>query len=333
MSTTSRYAEAHKNPQGPGDARPTALQIIQDEGLEGKWTDRTIFITGVSSGLGVETAKALFSTGATIYVTARNLEKARTALGSEFCDSPRFHLLELGLSSLASVRACAAEFLQKSKTLNIFIANAGVMFPPEGRTEDGFEIQFGTNHLSHFLLFNLLKPALLAAATPENNSRAIFLSSLGHRPGEVNFDNYNFEGEYEPFATYAQSKTANLWTANEIDRKYSSQGLRAFSIQPGWIGTGIIQYMPDEVKAGIMSDTSLHPQFKSPEQGAATQVWGAVSKSLDGLGGKYLENVQIGREWVPSEGERAIGYAPHAFSPEKEGRLWELSLKLVGLEE
>lgn len=329
---TSRYAETHRNPQGPGDSRPTASQIVQDEDLIGKWTDKVVFITGISAGLGVETAKALFPTGATFYLTARGLEKARKALG-ELSDSPRVHLLHLDLDSLGSVRACAAEFLSKSKTLNVFVANAGVMATPEGRTADGFETQFGTNHLGHFLLFNLLNPALLAAATPENNSRAIFISSLAHRHSEVNFDNYNFEGAYDPAVAYGQSKTANLWTANEIDRRYSSQNLRAFSVQPGWIPTDITKYMPQDVKTALASIPALATQFKSPEQGAATATWAATSKSLEGMGGKYLEDLQIGRKCDQSEGQFAVGYAPHAYSPDKEKKLWGLSLELVGLKD
>lgn len=329
---TTRYAEVHKSPQGVGDARPTASQIVKDEDLVGKWANKVVFITGVSSGLGVETAKALFSTGATLYLTARNLQKARDALG-ELSDSPRVHLLDLDLESLDSVRACAAKFLSESQILNVFIANAGVMATPEGRTKDGFETQFGTNHLSHFLLFNLLKPALLAAATPENNSRAVFLSSLTHRQSEVQFDNYNFEGAYDPFAAYGQSKTAGLWTANEIDRKYSSQGLRAFSVQPGWIATDLIKYLPEEAKAAMASSPAMVSQFKSPEQGAATSVWAATFKSPEALGGKYLEDLQIAGEWDSNAHHYAVGYAPYAYSPEKEGKLWELSLKLVGLKD
>jgi NAD(P)-dependent dehydrogenase (short-subunit alcohol dehydrogenase family) len=206
------------------------------------------------------------------------------------------------------------------------------MAPPEGRTEDGFETQFGTNHLGHFLLFELICPALLKAASPESNSRVIFLSSLAHRYSEVVFENYNFEGTYDPWAAYGQSKTANLWTANEIDRRYKQQGLRAFSVQPGGIATGLSQYMSEEEKAGLTNDPVLGPQFKSPEQGAATSVWGAVSESLEGQGGKYLEDVQIAKAYDASGGQWAPGYVEHAYSPEKERRLWELSLKLVGLE-
>ncbi|KAL2816607.1 short-chain dehydrogenase [Aspergillus cavernicola] len=313
----------------PGDARPTALQVIQDEGLEGKLADKLIFITGVSSGIGIETAKALSVTGATIYLAARNLDKAREHLGE---NSPHVHLFELDLASLTSVRACAEKVLSQTKKINIFIANAGIMAYPEGQTADGFETQFGTNHLGHFLLFQLVRPALLAAATPESNSRAVILASIAHRGSEVVFDNYNLKGEYKRWRAYSQSKTANLWTANEFDRRYSGQGLRAFSVQPGGIKTGLLQYMSEEEQNGLTSAPGLAPQFKSPEQGAATSTWGAVSKSLDGMGGRYLEDVQIAKAYDAAEGQWAPGYAPHAYSPEKEKKLWELSLKLVGVE-
>ncbi|GIJ88208.1 hypothetical protein Asppvi_007126 [Aspergillus pseudoviridinutans] len=301
---TARYADVHKNPQGPGDARPTAIQIIRDEGLEGQLTGSSILITGVSSGIGVETAKALFTTGATLYLTARNL----------------------------NVRACAAELLTKTQTLNIFIANAGVMATPEGRTKDGFETQLGTIYLSHFLLFLLLRPALLAGATRQANSRVILLASIAHRFSEVAFDNLNLDGEYDSWRAYGQSKCALLWAANEIDRRYASQGLRAFSIQPGGVQTGLLQHISEEEQNSLAADPALVPQMKSPEQGAATSVWGAVSRSLEGMGGKYLEDVQIAKAYDPSEGQWAPGYASYAYNPEKERKLWEVSLKLVGVD-
>lgn len=151
---SSKYQSVHQSPEGPGDARPTAHQIIEDEQVQGKWSGKTVLVTGTSSGLGVETAKALLETGATLNLTARDLNKAKSALGS-ILDNPRVKLLELDLNSLASVRRCADAFLEDSHNLNIFIGNAGVMATPEGRTEDGHETQFGTNHLAHFLLIQL----------------------------------------------------------------------------------------------------------------------------------------------------------------------------------
>lgn len=140
----TRYAKIHKSPVGPGDSRPTAAQTVKNEELIGKWADKVFFITGVPSGLGVETAKALFPTGAVLYLTARDLENARNALG-ELCESPRVHLLELDLDSLDSVRACAEKFLSKSQALNVFIAHAGaIVNSRRPHTKDGFETQFGS---------------------------------------------------------------------------------------------------------------------------------------------------------------------------------------------
>ncbi|KAG4429315.1 hypothetical protein IFR05_015199 [Cadophora sp. M221] len=329
---TSKYVAIHASPNGPGDARPTAQQIIQDENLQGKLDGKVIFITGCSSGLGIETAKALYTTGATLYLTARDLTKTKTALGS-LIDSPRVHLLELDLDSLESVRNCAKELLAQTQTLNIFIANAGVMATPEGRTKDGFETQLGTNHLAHFLLFNLIKPALLASTTPDFNSRAVILSSVAHRFAEVNWDNINLDGAYDPMIAYGQSKTCNLWTANEIERRYGSKGLHAWSIQPGGVVTGLMQHFSEEQKAGAASDPLLLKIFKNPEQGASTTVWATTAKALEGRGGRYLEDCQIIGEWTEENGQWGAGYAAHAYDAEKEARLWAKSLEMVGLKD
>ncbi|KAM0281234.1 hypothetical protein ACHAQH_003665 [Verticillium albo-atrum] len=297
----SRYAEAHAAPNGPGDARLVASQIVKDEGLEGKWEDKVILITGCSSGLGVETARTLAVTGATLYLTARDIEKERTALGP-LADSEKVHLLKLDLNSLASVREFATEFKFNTSKLNIFIANAGVMMTPEGRTADGFETQFGTNHVAHFLLFNLLKDTLLASMTPAFHSRVIILASMAHRFSEVLFDDLSFEGGYNPFTAYGQSKTANVWTANEIERRYGQKGLHAWSVQPGPTGTGLYQHMSEADIAASQSDPILAKTFKTVEQGSATSVWGATAAALEGQGGKYLEDCQISKPWDSEAG-------------------------------
>jgi NAD(P)-dependent dehydrogenase (short-subunit alcohol dehydrogenase family) len=325
-----RYVKAHESPKGPGDSRPTALQIIQDEGLEGRLSGKIAFITGSSAGIGVETARALYAAGATLYLTARNLEKAKKALG-EIVSSNRVHLLELELESLASVRACAATFLSVSRVLNILICNAGVMTPPEGRTKDGFETQFGTNHVAHFLLINLLMPALLAGANSERSSRVVILSSVAHRFGKVNFDNINFNGCYDPMSTYAQSKTANLWTANEIERRYGSQGVHAWSVQPGAVLTDLVRHMPEDQQSRLTTDPYLATIFKYPDQGAATSVWAATSAALEGKGGRYLEDCQIAERWEPSIGMWGPGYGEHAYDVENAKNLWEKSLEWAGL--
>ncbi|KAJ2977762.1 hypothetical protein NQ176_g4186 [Zarea fungicola] len=326
---SSKYAAAHQSPAGPGDARPTALQIIQDEGLEGKLTDKVALVTGCSSGIGVETARALFASGATVFLTARDLAKARTAL-SDIVSSERVHILDLDLNSLESVRACAKSFLSQSPKLNIFIANAGVMACAEGRTEDGFETQFGTNHLAHFLLFNLVKEALISSATPTSCSRAVFVTSVGHRIAEVQFDNLTLQGAYSEWAAYGQSKTATVWTANEIDRRYGAKGLHAFSVHPGGIMTDLQRHMSEEAMGMFKG---LESGFKSPQQGAATTIWAATAKELENEGGKYLEDCHIATAWDPASGELGDGFAPWAYDSVKEEKLWKVSLDLVGLKE
>ncbi|RMZ87577.1 hypothetical protein DV736_g5192, partial [Chaetothyriales sp. CBS 134916] len=322
----NKYAAVHQRPQGPGDARPTGLQIVQDEQLEGKWTDMAIWITGCSSGLGVETAKALAVTGARLYLTARDLAKAREALGS-LAESEKVELMELDLDSLDSVQECAESFLVAADAkLNVLICNAEVTGCVEGRTVDGFETQFGTNHLAHFLLINFLTETLLKSSTPKFVSRVIIVTAAAHRLGSVHFDNLNLENRaYTADVAYSQSKTANVWTANELERWYGTMGLlHAWSVQPGAMAT-------DLVAAAMTAHPQLAKMLKSAEQAAATTTWAATAAALEGKGGKYLEDCQIIGAWDESLGTWAPGYAAHTYSPEDEAKLWDVSLKLTGL--
>lgn len=328
----SKYAAAHANLSGPGDARPTALQIVQDEDQVGKLDGKVILITGCSSGIGVETARALYQTGATLYLSARNLDKVRQVL-PDLVQSSRVHLLHMDLNSLASVRACAEEFKSHSKTLNILIANAGVMASPEGKTADGFETQIGTNYLAHFLLFCLLKPTLLASVTPQFHSRVVLLSSLGHRFSSVNVNNLNLTGEYEPWKAYGQSKTAAIWFANETERLYGSKGLHGWSLHPGNIATELQRHMSDELKESWSKDEALTRSYKSVQQGAATTVWASIATELEGKGGMFLEDCSVAKPYVPSAGTFGPGYSPYAYDPEGEKALWKMSLELVGVSE
>lgn len=325
-----RYSAVHQSTKGPGDARPTALQIIKDENMENMLSGKVVLITGCSSGIGVPTARALYQTGATLYLTARDLGKARKALG-DISSNPRVHFLHLELDSLESVRACAAEFKSQSTRLDILIMNAGVMACPEGRTVDGFETQFGTNYLAHFLLFQLLKSLMLASAAPGSNSRVVVVSSRAHCYSSIHFDNIALQGEYAPWISYGQSKTAGIWMANEIDRRYGSKGLRSFSLHPGGIQTELLRHLSDETKASMAENAVLQNYLKNPEQGAATSVWAAVAKELEGQGGKYLDNCQIADAHNPKLGEYSPGYAPWAYDPEGEARLWRQSLEMLGL--
>ena len=328
----SRYAEAHKSPQGPGDARPTALDIVKDEGLEGKLADKVFLITGCSSGIGVDTARALSATGAKLFLGVRDIAKGESAL-ADILEPGRVELFKIDLNSLESVREAAQTFLQKNKTLNVIINNAGVMATPKGKTADGFETQFGTNHLAHFLLFQLLKSTLLASSTSNFNSRVVTLSSSGHRNSGLLTDGYNFEHtEYSPWVAYGQSKTANIYMANEIERRYGSQGLHGLSLHPGWILTGLQVHVSAEVRKSWSADGVANTHFKSTAQGAATTVYAAISKDWEGKGGRFLENCA---ESAPVQEPRTLvspGHARHAFDEEKEKKLWVDSLKMVGLE-
>ncbi|MCJ1310482.1 hypothetical protein MMC25_004146 [Agyrium rufum] len=323
------YASAHASPNGPTDTRPTALQIIKDNDLFGALKDKVMLVTGTSSGIGIETAKALAATGAKVYCTVRDLKKGEAAL-KDTLEPGCVELLQMDQNSLASVRQCAEEFLGKSKTLNVLVCNAGIMMNPEGRTADGFELQFGTNHLSHFLLFNLLKPALLAGSSPTFQSRVVNVSSSGHRGSKIHFDNLTLSGEYMPHIGYGQSKTANILMANEIENRYGAKGIHGFSLHPGGIWTGLQIHMDQEAVKGYKKDETVNKLMKSVEQGAATTVWAAVAKVWEGKGRVFLEDCQ---ESVPVEGEGPMvrGYESWAFDKEAEGRLWVESLKLVGL--
>jgi NAD(P)-dependent dehydrogenase (short-subunit alcohol dehydrogenase family) len=330
----SRYAEAHLNPSGPGDARPTALEILKDEGVEGKLGGKVIVITGTSSGIGIETARVLSLTGARLFLTAQDLNKAKTALDN-ILEPGRVELVGMDNTSLGSVRGAAKAILQKSNNqVNILINNAGIMALPKLEyTEDGFEKQFGVNHLAHFLLFELLKPALLASASAEFSSRVVNLSSSAHHVASINeSDDYNFEkSQYNDWVSYGQSKTANLYMTNEIERRYGSRGLHATSVHPGMIATALMQHMDPAVIETLKSDEKAYKMMKSPEQGAATTVGAAIGREWEKKGGRYLAECNTTTRGNDDHEITGAGFAGHAYDEEKEARLWKDSLKMAGL--
>ncbi|PYH94907.1 putative short-chain dehydrogenase/reductase [Aspergillus ellipticus CBS 707.79] len=331
----SPYAAAHLNPQGPGDSRPTALQIVKDNNMEGKLTGKVAVVTGASSGLGIETAHALAATGANLFLTARDLSRAQAALG-DFFQPETMTLTQMDQTSMESVRQAAKAILAKTDQISLLINNAGIMAVPDLQlTDAGYELQFATNHLSHFLFFNLLKPALLAASTPEFQSRVVVVSSSAHRARGINdSDNYQFQkGGYDARTAYMQSKAANVYMANEIERRYGSRGLHATSLHPGVIATGLGRYLTPEQIQGMMQNEALMKILKSPEQGAATTVWAAVGREWEGKGGKYLSDCAEAVQG-PNDGDDMPGtYASHTYKPEDEARLWKDSLDMVGLSE
>lgn len=271
----SRYAHLHDvdSLKGPGDARPTAMQIIKDEGLIDKLSDKTFVITGTSSGIGIPTAHAIAATGARVFCTVRDVAKGKDAL-KDIMSSGRVEIIQMDQGSLESVRKAGKEILEKSGgKINVLINNAGIMAVPDRQlSEDGFELQFATNHLAHFLLFQILKPALLSSSTPDFESRLVNLSSSGHRAGGIRIGDYNFDksdgeqGGYNPWAGYGQSKTANIYMANEVERRYGSKGLHGLSVMPGGIFSGLQKHVDEQTMKGF-KDPARSAYIKSPEQG------------------------------------------------------------------
>ncbi|KAF2797313.1 short-chain dehydrogenase/reductase-like protein [Melanomma pulvis-pyrius CBS 109.77] len=307
----SPYAPAHANPQGAGDARPTALQIIRDRSLQGKLVGKVMVITGATSGIGIETARALSATGATLLLTARDTKKAETALVG-ILEPGRVSVIEMDNASFASIRVAAATILAISNNrVNLLVNNAGVMGIEELKlTRDGHEMHFATNHLGHFLLFQLLKPALLASSTPDFHSRVVVVSSSAHRSWNLNeSDNYNFEkGGYHYSLAYANSKLANVYMASELDRRYGDAGLHATSLHPGAINTDLSRHLGSEFVAQIMSDDKILKIMKTPEQGAATTVLAAVGNEWEEKGGKYLEDCEEAKRG--EDDNEAFGVGP-----------------------
>ncbi|KAH7156586.1 putative short-chain dehydrogenase [Dactylonectria macrodidyma] len=329
------YAELFAKPQGPGDARPTALRIIRDNNLTNKWADKVVLITGGTSGLGTETARALVATGARVFITARDLEKAQGVVDNILKSSEgngKLEVIEMDMNSLESVKKAAQSFLSKSTTLNILVTNAGIMATPEGsKTADGFEQQFGVNHLAHFALTALLLPVLVNSSTPAFNSRVITLTSAAHRYSAINWDDVNMTKNYDPWVSYGQSKTAVIWMANYIDRVYGPRGVHAVSVHPGGSLTGLHQNVTPEMSAEWQKDTAMMASMVSPEQGAATSTWAATADVWEGRGGKYLSNCSVGG---PAQDITSIldpGYGPHVYDEEGENRLWALSCELTGV--
>jgi NAD(P)-dependent dehydrogenase (short-subunit alcohol dehydrogenase family) len=300
---------------------------------------KRILVTGVSAGIGVETARSLAAHGAQVVGAARDLKKAKVATEQVRKDAAAnggsFELVELDLANLKSVRACADRLLVKGEPFDVVIANAGVMATPFGHTADGFEMQFGTNHLGHFVLINRI------VSLVRDGGRLINLSSTGHRYANVNLDDPNFERTpYEAFVAYGRSKTANILFAVAFDKRHRDRGVRAAAVHPGGIQTelgryvdaGRMQTIVEQINQQLAAQGKGPFQWKTIPQGAATSVWAAVVAPADEIGGRYCANCQVG-EIVPddaaitaiSEGVRA--YALDANNAEA---LWKKSEEMVG---
>ncbi|KAL4866943.1 hypothetical protein BDV12DRAFT_187043 [Aspergillus spectabilis] len=317
------YTAVYADPQGPGDARPTALQIIQDEGLQGRLTGKVMVITGATAGIGLETARALSTTGAKLFLTVRDLDRARK--------------FQMDNASLASVEVAAATILASSQNkVNILICNAAILGGPERQiTTDGYEMHFVVNYLSHFFLFQLLKPALLTSASPTFASRVVMVTSSAYRACTLNpANNYHFEkGGYERHFAYAHSKLAVVYMANEIERRYGGKKLHATSLHPGTIITNLFHNSGPEVAAMVNSNEQIKRRVKSCEQGAATTVLVAVGKEWENKGGRYLEDCEEAGPGEDDSNILGLGYVQQTYDPQAEAQLWQDSLKMTGMED
>ncbi|UKZ83836.1 hypothetical protein TrVFT333_011649 [Trichoderma virens FT-333] len=288
MSLIAPYANEHRDTNGPGDARPTALKIVRDQSLDGKLGGKVILVTGGTSGIGFETARALHATGANIYFTGRDAKKGKEAEEELRSDGKagKLEYVEMGLDSLRNVREFAADFLKRtSGKLNILICNA------------------------------------------------VCLSASGHRQSGIRFDDINFdrEDEYQPLLGYAQSKTANIYMALEIERRYGASGVHGLAVHPGGIsGTRLNRMTPISQLNALTSDPIISRRMKNAEQGAATTVWAAISYDWDNKGGVFLEDCQQSELWNGDMTALAPGHAAHIHDAESAAKLWDISLEMIG---
>lgn len=305
-----------------------------DDVLEGKdLSDRTILVTGGYSGLGRETARALAAKGAHVIISGRDATKLSAAADEiATATSGKVDTLVCDLASLASIRAAGEEARDRFAHIDVLINNAGVMAAPFGHTADGFETQFGTNHLGHFLLTKELMPLIEKGS----RQRIVNLSSRGHHIAPVDFYDPNFERrDYEKWQSYGQSKTANILFAVGLEDRFGGKGIHAYALHPGGIHTNLGRHMSEEDRTALMErirrNAEAHgetPQpFKTIPQGAATTCWVATAEELEGRGGLYAEDCHVA---AMDDASASGGVRSYALDHANADRLWTLSETLVG---
>ena len=312
--------ENAQHPIGSGfGARSTADDVLAGIDLTGKLA----IVTGGHSGLGLETTKALSRAGAHVLVGARQPETAAKALSGV----ANVEVDRLDLSNLESVRQFAERFVASGRKADIIINNAGIMACRETRVGPGWETQFATNHLGHFALINRLRPTIARGA------RVVAVSSGAHGITPIRWNDIQFSEGYDRWQAYGQSKTANALFAVHLDRLGRDAGIRAFSLHPGKILTPLQRHLQKEdmVAAGWIDaeGNANDPSFKTPEQGAATQVWAATSPQLEGLGGLYCADCDVA---VISDDGAETSVRAYAVDPDEAARLWALSAELTGVD-
>jgi NAD(P)-dependent dehydrogenase (short-subunit alcohol dehydrogenase family) len=305
-------------------AESTTDDVLKGVDLSGE----RVLVTGASAGLGQETSRAVAAHGGDVIMGVRDLEKGKVAaepvLAAAASTGATVELRVVDLASLASVRAFTDDVLADYDNIDVLIANAGVMACPEGRTTDGFETQFGTNHLGHFVLVNRLRPLLHAG------SRIVNLSSRGHRFSDVDLVDPGFEQTpYDPWVAYGRSKTANVLFAVELDRRGRDAGVRATALHPGGIQTELGRHLDDDaIKTLIAAQKGRKTTWKSVPQGAATSVWCGFVAPVDEIGGKYCEDCHVAE--LTDDPAASSGVFAYALDPESAAALWARSEELVG---
>lgn len=306
--------------------RTTALEAVEGIDLTGK----QVVVTGCYAGIGIETVRALASAGAKVTMACRDLSKAKdvaselnASLGDDNIDAA-----ELDLGNQASVRAFVERYSANHENLDILINNGAVMACPKDVTSDGFETQFGVNHLGHFTLSKGLVPLLKKSGA----ARVVCLSSTGHFISPVVFDDVNFENrDYDPWGSYGQSKTACSLLAVGIQERYGSDGIEAFAVHPGGIMTTLQRHMSDDdiqSRGWVDAEGNVNERFKTVEQGASTSVYAATSPDLNGKGGVYLEDCAIA-EVVQARPEFPKGVMAYALDVDAANQLWALSEQML----
>ncbi|MFV2176954.1 SDR family NAD(P)-dependent oxidoreductase [Actinomadura sp. LOL_016] len=302
-------------------AHSTTADVLDGIDLSG----RLAVVTGGYSGLGLETTRALAGAGARVVVPARRPEAAREAVAG----LDGVEVDELDLTDPRSVESFAGRFLASDRAVDLLIGSAGIMAAPETRVGPGWELQFAANHLGHFALVNRLWPAIA-----DGGGRVVSVSSNGHQLSGIRWDDPQFARGYDKWLAYGQSKTANALFALHLDALGRDAGVRAFSLHPGTIATALGRHMSgkelDDLRATI-AESPTNTGWKTPEQGAATQVWAATSPRLDGLGGVYCEDCDVAGPAAPGTALGA-GVAAWAADPDEAARLWRLSADLTGVD-
>ena len=305
-----------------------------DDVLEGKdLSGKTVFITGGNSGLGLETGRAMASKGAHVVLAGRDqtkLDEAVATIKGEVADAS-LETIVCDLGNLDSVRACGAEANERFDKIDLLINNAGIMATPKGTTSDGFESQFGTNHLGHFVLTKQLMPLVEAGSNTNGSGRIVNLSSRGHHIAPVDFDDPNFENtDYIPFLSYGRSKTANVLFSVGLEERFADKGIHAYAVHPGGIQTNLGRYMSEEESAALLDRvTANDPDFswKTIPQGAATQCWAATAEELEGQGGVYCEDCHVAE--IDDESANG-GVRTYALDKGNADRLWAMSEAMTG---